>query len=270
MPEYGIASRAPFRGWKAAKRTRAVTALAVALSTFSGPSAASDFTPPQGCEAFLTVQSRGCSVSVMWRCDLAPDGDFSEASYGPDGLETLVSYTASYQWIDTVYTWDQSREEFLPPAADPIDVAGLIKTGIDTYEFSMRRSEPDRTYEIRVTGADELTGATSEIDGYTLDHVHTRLEIADDEGNVEYSSDGIQYFSRALGQFFLGTETVQFEDGERGEFDTTPVDIIEPGEPGFGSTVPLYDCTATDAALRAPHLAAPEYLSAKETDDDEV
>lgn len=234
------------------------------------PGTASGLDLPEGCEAFLTVQSKGCSVSVLWSCEGAPEGDFTEASFGPDGLETLVSYAKGYQWLDTVYTWDSSREVLLPPADDPIDLPTLLETGIDTFDFAMRRSQPDRTYQIRVIGADELTGETTVIDGYTLDIVRTRLEITDENGTVEYQSEGTQLFSRALGRFFLGAEKVRFEDGEQAEYDTPPVDIIQPGEPGFAATVPLYGCPAIDAALGAPGAMAPEHRSAKETEDDQV
>jgi hypothetical protein len=241
--------------------------LALILAT---PAGAGDFALPEGCEAFLTIQSKGCNVSVLWRCDVSPAGDFTEASFGPDGLETLVSYAASYQWLDTIYTWDSSREEYLPPAADPIDMATLIDTGIDTYDFAMRRFQPDLSYDIRVTGADELTGQTTEIDGYTLELVHTRLEIVAEDGTVEYKAEGTQYFSRALGQFFLGPETVFDTDGNATDYDSGPLDIILPGEPGFGSSTPLYECTRQDAALSAPRSAGDEHLSDQETIHDQV
>ncbi|OIP82830.1 MAG: hypothetical protein AUK37_08450 [Rhodobacterales bacterium CG2_30_65_12] len=250
-----------------AKRSAPALALALALAT---PVGAADLPLPEGCEAFLTVQSRGCSVSVLWRCDVTPKGDFTEASFGADGLEALVSYSASYQWLDSLYVWDSSREEFLPPAADPIDLATLLDTGIDTYDFTLRRSEPDQTYDIRVTGADVLTGETTMIDGYTLDLVQTRFEIINESGAVDYRSEGTQFFARALGHFFLGAETSWSADGRATEHDNSPVDFIQPGEPGFGTTTPLYECLPADAALLAPRALAPEHLSAKETDDDHI
>lgn len=269
MSAPGLQTRPARRAKTGVTRARRSAALVLALA-LATPTLAKDFTPPEGCNTFLSVQNKGCTVSLLWRCDVAPEGDFSEASFGPDGLETLVNYSAGYQWLDTIYIWDSSREEFLPPAADPIDVDDMLATGIDTYEFSMRRSEPDGSYDIRVTGADQLTGQTLGVDGYTLDLVQTRLEIVNENGVVEYRSEGTQFFSRTLGHFFLGTEDVEFENGERATFDSTPVDIILPGEPGFGSTVPLYECMPADAAFSAPSRPAPDTRSAKETDDDAV
>ena len=227
----------------------AIAALALSLSA-APPAHAQQFTPPKGCEAFVTVQNRACTVSLLWRCNVSPEGDIWEATFSPDGLDSVVSYDHDYQWLDAAYSWDRSREEFDPPATDPISLGDLLETGSDTYDFLMRRSTPDRRYQIRVTGADMLTGATVTIDGFLLDEVETRLEIVDDEGVTEYASQGTQFFSRDLGLFFLGPEKVLRPGGETSQYNDSPVDIILPGEPGFGATEPLYDCVLQEAHLR--------------------
>lgn len=233
---------------------------------FALPAAAADFSPPQGCEAFLTVQSRSCSVALQWRCGAEADSDFWSATFSSEGLESIVRYSADYQWLDAVYMWDNSREEFQPPATDPISLRTLIDAGIDSFDFTMRRSQTDRSYDLRVVGADLLTGETFEVDGYSLDVVRTRVEITAEDGTVEYKSEGRQYLSRPLRQFFLGTERISAPDGSVAEYDDTPVDIIEPGEPGFGATEPLYECNIQDAAMTP---AAPQ-AAKKETTHDQI
>jgi len=229
---------------------RMQTTVAALGALFLGlPAAAASFTPPQGCTTFLTVQNKSCSVSLQWRCDNAPNDEFWTATYSLDGLESIVSYSGDYQWLTAIYLWDSSREEFSPPAADPISISTLLRSGSDTFDFTMRRTVDDQSYDVRVVGADVLTGETTEIDGYALDLVNTRVEIIADDGTVEYKSAGTQYVSRSLRQFFLGTESVFETDGSSTEYVDRPVDIIEPGEPGFGSTVPLYDCNQLDAGL---------------------
>ncbi|MEZ5721051.1 MAG: hypothetical protein R3D59_04860 [Paracoccaceae bacterium] len=180
---------------------------------------AGKFVPPSGCESFATIQNRACSVSVMWRCAVAPEGDFWGGEFlSPEGLESIVGYDREHQWLDAAYSWDSLRE-FAPPAVDRISRGDLLETGIDTFDFTMRRVTPDRRYDIRVVGADMLTGTTATIDGYTLDEVLTRLEIIDDEGVVEYASKGTQYYSRDLGLFFYGAEEVLGPDGDVSTYD---------------------------------------------------
>ncbi len=257
----------PAKGVGGAPRSaaRAVLLLGLAL-VLAGPARAAGFTPPAGCASFVTIQNRACSVSVLWRCDSAPEGAFWEASFSAEGLESVVSYDSEYQWLDAAYSWDSSREKFTPPAIDRISRDALLETGIDTFDFTMRRITPDRRYDIRVVGADMLTGATEIIDGYELDEVKTRLEIIDDEGVTEYASQGTQYYSRDLGLFFLGSELVFGPDGETSSYDDRPADIILPGEPGFGATAPLYGCNLQDAAF----TPAVPVLAQKETNDDQL
>lgn len=228
-----------------------LTAIIALCATFATtlPVGAAGFTPPKGCETFLTVQSRECSVSLLWRCDGGDSGPIWEANFSDAGLQSVVSYAADYQWLDAIYMWDSSREEFVPPAADPIDLDTLIDTGIDTYDFIMRRSEPQGMRDVRMVGADQLTGRSVTIDGYHLEAVATELQILTEDGRVEYQSRGIQYLSHDLRLFFLGRETVTGTDGVAADYDGTPVDIIQPGEPGFGTSVPLYDCNPQDAGF---------------------
>lgn len=244
----------------------AITATTLAALLSGVPAVAVDFTPPAGCESFLTVQNKSCSVSLLWRCDVAPEGDFWEATFGPEGLEMIVSYTGDYQWLDSVFMWDSSREEFVPPAADPIEASGLLTTGVDSYDFIMHRSEPGRSYDLRVIGADQLTGETVTIDGYEMDVVATRIELTAEDGTVEYSARGEQLYSRTLGHFFLGIEEALDADGSTTRYDDTPIDIILPGEPGFGATTPLYECDQLKAGF-TPDAPIP---AQKETIHDEV
>lgn len=246
-------------------RRHAIPAALAAL-TFALPASAARFQPPEGCTSFLTVQHRSCTVTVQWRCGPAPEPDFWSATFSQYGLESVVSYTADYQWLDAIYMWDSSREEFTPPADDPVSLDRLIAEGVDTYDFTMHRMQPDRSYQIRVVGADELTGETAELDGYPVELVRTRVQITAEDGTVEYKSEGTQYLSRNLRQFFLGVERVFDTDGTASEYDDTPVDIIEPGEPGFGLTQPIYDCSEQEARMTP---AAP-MAQQKETTDDEV
>ena len=242
------------------------TRAALGALAFALPSAAAGFTPPEGCQTFLTVQNKSCSVTVQWRCDEAPNDEFWTATYSQDGLESIVSYSGDYQWLTAIYMWDSSREEFTPPAADPVSISTLLEDGADSFDFTMRRTESDRSYDLRVVGADVLTGETTEIDGYALDLVATRVEITAEDGTVEYKSEGTQYVSRPLRQFFLGSERVFETDGSVTEYLDRPVDIIAPGEPGFGLTQPIYDCNQQEARMTP---AAP-MTGQKETTDDQV
>jgi hypothetical protein len=245
-----------------------IAAKLAAATLLAVPAGAQTFEPPRGCEVFLTVQSRQCSVSHVYRCPDAPDGGFAEAIFDSDGMSAVVGYGPSYQWQDSLYMWDNSREALVPPAEDPIDIDELMAEGIDTFRFTMHRTAPGEDREITIVGADMLTGEERTIDGVPLEVVQTQLQILTEDGAVEYNSRGVQYLSREKRLFFLGPEEVYDEGGEGTPYDNSPVDFIEPGEPGFASTLPLYECDQQKAGF-APAPAAPT-PGHEETDHDQI
>lgn len=216
-------------------------ALAAALPVVS-PALAADFAPPEGCEVFLTVQSKQCSVSNLYRCDVAPKGSFWEAVFDGNGLASVTAYDQTYQWIDSRYVRDQAREVFTPPADDPININDLLSDGVDTFRFTLHRTAPGESRHITIVGADVLTDETVEIDGTSLSVVNTDIQILAEDGTVEYQARGQQYLNREMRLFFLGAENVIEADGSVTPYDNSPVDFIHPGEPGFGENVPLYEC----------------------------
>ncbi len=223
-------------------------AAAMLLALPPASQAADRFSVPEGCEAFLTVQMKGCQVSLMWRCDVAPAGDLWDALFTMDGLQTIVNYDRQFQWIDATYMWDGSHESLIMPSADPISMDDLLEQGVDTFSFSLRRTDSENTRLQRVIGADQLTGEEVEIDGVPLLVAQTEFQILTEDGAVDYHARGRQYVSSEMRVFFLGQDVV-IEDGVETEYDNAPVDFIFPGEPGFGETRPLYECDSKKSSL---------------------
>lgn len=219
------------------------TLLAMAAALLSFPALADEpLAPPEGCEAFVTVQMQGCQTSLLWRCDMAPKGDIWDASFGLDGLESIINYDGEFQWIAAEYMWDGSREELIEPSEDAISMSELLDTGIDTFAFLLTRTaRAEGRSQLRVIGADQLTGEEVEIDGVRLLPTNTEYRIFAEDGSQTYHVRSRQYVSPEMGVFFLGLDRV-IEGSETREFDNSPVDFIFPGEPGFGNTTPLYGC----------------------------
>ncbi|MBV7410880.1 hypothetical protein [Maritimibacter sp. DP1N21-5] len=226
------------------KAIAAATCLAL-LSPLSVTAA--DFAPPAGCKGVLTVQSRECTLLNLYICE--GDDSIWEATFSADGFDVLAQYSPDYIWRDIAYLWDQSRETFLEPAEDAPSLAELAKTGVDTFRYTVHRTAPGEDRLLTIVGADMLSGETVVIDGVTLARVDTELQILDDEGTVEYASRGTQYLDVERGLFFWGKDAVLDADGAETVYDNSPVDFIEPGEPGFGAAVPLYDCNEQKIAF---------------------
>lgn len=218
--------------------------LALPLLCLAAPAAAQTFTPPEGCEGYLTVQQRGCVVSNHYVCEADPEGhqwrvDFVEM--GPVFASLIDSET---QWVRSISLISQ-RVTTLKETPDPASLTELLETGIDTYDFTTVTEEGEET---RWRGADVLTGETEVIDGVELLVMEYTSESDDAEGRSR--NEGVNYVSEEWRLFLPGTSVSFDEEGEpQPERDNTPVLFIEPGEPGFFASRPIYDCGVSDAAF---------------------
>lgn len=198
------------------------------------------FEPHPGCDSFLTVQMRGCEVSIYWRC-AGMEGKVWQGAYGADGAYAVNIYDREFQWLEGFYIFDRTVERLSDPGKDPISMSTLLESGEDTFGFTLEAVTDGESEMLHVEGRDRLTGDAVEIDGVSLLEADTALTIRSQDGAVEYQSTGRQYVSPDMRLFFLGKEWVT-ESGEVFEHDNTPVDFIFPGEPGFNGTTPLYEC----------------------------
>jgi hypothetical protein len=209
---------------------------------------------PEGCTAFLTVQMRGCGVSHYWRCEAAPAGTSWEAHYDVEGVFSLSVYDQEFQWLDSQYFEDGTREQLVEPGPDPASLTELLETGRDSYAFVIRETGPDGARDVVHQGFDALTGRQVTIDGTDLletEFSSTAMDAV--SGEEVYSIRGNQYLLEAERLFFLGPDTFQ-RDGDARENDFSPMAFIRPGEPGFGDTRPRFDCDPAEEILFRPDV----------------
>ncbi|WP_068115699.1 hypothetical protein [Tropicimonas marinistellae] len=201
---------------------------------------------PEGCEGFLTVQMKGCGVSHYWRCEADPDQNTWEVHYDFEGPFSVSVYNREFQWLDSRYFGDGSREHLVDEGPDPASLSTLLETGTDSYAFVIHENGPDGERDIVHQGTDRLTGREVVIDGVTLletEFTATALDAV--SGEEVYTVSGNQYVLPEERLFFLGPDT--FRQGvEERDNDFSPVRFIRPGEPGFDAMTPQFDCEATE------------------------
>ena len=233
------------RGTAAAMAAAAMMASAMAAA---GPAAAQgqgarSFPVPEGCEALLTVQMKGCLVSNHFRCEADPEGVQRYISFSGEGPRGASVVDREFQWLESYGT--ERRERLGEEVPDRASLTELFETGIDTYDFPLIDEAGEEDTLERVVGVDELAGESVSIDGEPLERTRFQMRRLGEDGEELLSVEGEQYVSRERRLFFAGTETVRV-DGREFEVDHTPVSFIEPGEPGFFTTAPLYGCETTD------------------------
>lgn len=202
--------------------------------------AQSTFEPPQGCEGVLTVQSNSCLVTHVWTCEADAPGEQWVAIFNRVGPFSIRKVDENFQWLETYYAQDGKVETMVLPAADPASLDELFETQTDTYDFEVENNVGEPTERIR--GFDLLTGETVVIDDEELLATEFGYEVVMPDGEVSYRGAGAQFVSETHRLFFLGLSWDQEEPDQ--VFDASPVEFIYPGEPGFFSATPFYDCGA--------------------------
>lgn len=220
--------------------------ITMAALLLAGGASAQGFDAPEGCELFLTVQSRECTVTQHFTCEADPEGYQRSILYREDGPTGASVVDGEYQWVQTLSPITQER---LVDAEDPASLTELFETGEDSFDFTMREEGPEGTAEYRVVGIDRLEGGEVEIDGETLQRTIFAYQRLGEDGEEIVSVTGSQYVSEDLRLFFAGSETARI-GGRVVESDNSPVRFIREGEPGFGDIRPAFGCAVSDVAFR--------------------
>lgn len=224
----------------------ALGALCLGLLAPAAPALAQSATPPPGCEAFLTVHFRGCLASLYWTCEDAPDGIKWESTHDEDGPISVGTYDEDFQWLDRYWFFSGLRERLVQAGPDPAEMSRLLEEGEDRYEFTTLETGGEERNRYTYIGVDRLTGETETISGEELLVTEfASIALNAETGEEIYSSFGKQYVLADERLFFLGQDTWT-QNGQTESSDNTPVDILRPGDAGFGDTEPRYGCGAVE------------------------
>lgn len=228
---------------------RAHLPLAALGLMLAAPAMAGNFTPPEGCTTYLTVQSKGCRVSNHYTCEADPAGDQWRADFDQEGIFFLSRIDREAQWVESFEMNPPARQTLDPNPADPASFSDLLATGNDSYIFGLSKDTGERS---RVRGNDRLTGRQVMIDGVTLQETEFNFTETDTAGNILRRSRGNEYIHPDWRVFFSGPSEWDGGEGTYLPLDGSPVQFILPGEPGFASTQPLFDCDAVMSSLPFP------------------
>ncbi len=213
------------------------------LTAPAAPALAGTWTAPEGCEVFMTVQSKGCRVSHYYRCEADNPGDQWRVDLDQEGPFFYSKIDAEGQWVES---YDPIKQTLDPSPADPASYSELIAEGVDTWSFGLSKADGTGS---RAEGYDRLTGQSFVIDGIALQQTEVDFTEYDLSGNVLRRSKGNEYVNPDWRLFFAGPGETDLGDGQWLPIDGSPMQFVFPGEEGFLSSQPLFDCDALTAEL---------------------
>lgn len=196
------------------------------------------FSLPQGCTAYMTVQSKDCTVDHHFTCEGDPEGHQQRVSLTEEGVTYIGSINSETQWVGSYHPFTGHSERLGPDGDDPASFTELTTKGIDTFDFTTLSDEIGTT---RYVGQDELTGKSVVIDGIDLEETKYSIRALSPEGEELWRAEGNEYISRRWRTFFAGTGTVTTPT-DSFDKDDSPVEFIFPGESGFLSANPKHGC----------------------------
>lgn len=223
------------------RTTLTLAALPALVAIAPGAVSAQTFSAPKGCEVFLTVQTRACSVSHHFTCAGDPEGDQWRADLDEEGTTFIGRIDFETQWLESFFVLSGGSERLIS-ANDPASFSELLAVGSDSYDF-VTQSETGETF--RYLGKDRLTGDDTVINGVELLGTEYRIQGITEAGDIFWESRGFEFISPEFRFFVGGISNTVLPDGEVLTEDGSPMEIIFPGEPGFLSSSPKYDCGAT-------------------------
>ena len=199
-----------------------------------------NFSLPAGCTGYVTVQKRGCVVSHLFTCQGDPVGHQRRVDMNEVGLTYLGTIDAETQWIESTHIEANTVERLLPGASDPASFTQLLATGLDTWDFV---TESSAGWQTRSLGQDEVIDPTIVIDDVPLQMTRFTIVASDPvTGEELWRGTGQEYIHPEWRTFLSGTRTITTPT-DTFDTDNTPVEFAFPGETGFLSTKPRYDCS---------------------------
>lgn len=203
---------------------------------------AGEFTPPEGCTVYLSVQSRSCIVTHYWTCEGNAAGVQWSGELDATGLIYVGQIDHEAQWLKSYYSGDAGEETLILPARDPANLTTLLATGSDTYDFSLDTGDGVQ----KVIGIDRIVERDVMIDGEPLHRTEIEMRVLGADGTLLYADKGNEYVSAKHRRFFGGVGSYVSPETPTA-YNQTPVEFIYPGEAGFLSDTPKYDCAVITA-----------------------
>ncbi len=220
---------------------RGIVALVCFATLPFGVSAEIDFEPPHGCKPVITAQLRKCSVMNVWRCDENGSTFIWHGFFTSGGVpQSLIKFSNDYGFHHSLIFGSQQFEMAIRPVASDWSLAELVETGSVEFNGQVLMRKPGDKMVAQRFGYSELSGEKAVIDGEQLTVFESFTTRTGPNGETVGSSSGKHYISERDSVTFPGK--YYDVDSSGPGYDRSPMQIIRPGEEGFFSRIPKYDC----------------------------
>ncbi|MGR3493456.1 MAG: hypothetical protein ACU0DW_15495 [Shimia sp.] len=192
---------------------------------------------PESCTPYVTIQLANCTVVHHYRCGAEADERW-RVDMDQDGPFFANHTDAEGQWIESFDLYAGIVDRLDEGSADPLSFTELTRTDRDDFDFT---TTSDTGETIRYRGRDRLTGRTVVIDDIPLLETETFARSTGADGKLLWESTGNEYIHLDW-RIFISGQYLTRTPNETVPEDNRPIAFALPGEAGFLSDTPEYNC----------------------------
>jgi hypothetical protein len=218
----------------------------VCFSAFGAGSAHAQYVLPDGCNAFLTVQSKSCLVSHFYNCHADVEGFKWGVDLDEQGEMYQVQTDAEAGWL---YALDMpsGKSKYLDETGsiNPASLTNLLQKDHDDLAFQMLSSSAKI---IALRGENQFMGQTVIIYDRLLFQTQSMMTTRDSMGNFPWDTLATEYVSPKHRLFFVGSNVYHTNKGTK-FFNFSRLEFLLPNEVGFLADVPKFECESIMSTL---------------------
>ena len=209
----------------------------------AGPALAQDpmLARPSGCRAVATMQSHGCEVETVERCDAAEGYAWRSTGHDKEGLFYVSTFTEDFVPLEVGfpraghgYSFDAKTSFSTPPLQTVASGQGQeVNLGV-IHLYGLQKPISETQTMARVDPPLELDGVTLQ----RIEITGTRIMPAPVPAIDQHF---MNYFDPVSGVLFGGENLIASPDGSLSDAGR-PAAIFRQGQPGFDSPYPTFDC----------------------------
>lgn len=201
---------------------------------------------PEDCEALFTVQTYGCSVSTIYRCDTDAGPQWLNVDLSDDnGMNAELQDSEGNLQAE----WTEKNAGFGGYVAntDPVSLSTARTAGLDTLDQTILLRVPPlpEPLNLRMAGKVRRTDFRLAFDDVEFEQFPFTMSAT--IGAAVISVRGNYLIQQSTGAVFRSHVAIE----AYGTYIQESADIVSvsaPGEPGFLAVEPLYGCRESDAA----------------------
>lgn len=210
---------------------------------------------PASCKAALTIQKRGCEVETVYRCDAGRDEFFRSEEFDAEGFDGIAHSTLGNDLIFEADPDGSFRMESNAVGTRTTPIAELLATGQGREEQAGTFSLFGISKPVSLTATLAVTDRAFRVGDVSLTRIEAEAVILLPKPMTPVNARETRYFHAESGVTFVGESALDlFSDGVS---PNAPVEVILPGQPGFGANQPLYDCGEFSMTLPTPEHGEP-------------